>query len=236
MCSEGTLQQRAEIVLKEIGIHEGQTVLDCCCGRGVYTLAAALLVGDTGLVYAIDNNGGKLKGLRQEVNSRCLTNIKTIEESVESVISLSSDAVDIALLYDIFWYFRPGEKKLSSLLDELYRVTKLKALISISPAHLSSDELNILKQIMEGKAFSLQEEYSTELIHEGKIEKGRLLNFKKTSGRIEVLEMKIGDLQARIPAHSISPSMMEELEELEEQVAEAKRKKVQSQAGRNRQG
>ncbi len=36
------------------------------------------------------------------------------------------------------------------------------------------------------------------------------------------LEMQLADLQARLPAHSIPPSMIAELDELEEQLAEAR--------------
>ena len=37
--------------------------------------------------------------------------------------------------------------------------------------------------------------------------------------QIEELEAKLADLQARLPAHSIPPSMMMELDELEEELA-----------------
>ncbi len=38
--------------------------------------------------------------------------------------------------------------------------------------------------------------------------------------RKEELERRLADLKARLPAHSIPPSMMIELDELEEQLAE----------------
>lgn len=37
--------------------------------------------------------------------------------------------------------------------------------------------------------------------------------------RAEELEKRLADLKARMPTHSISPSMMMELDELEEQLA-----------------
>lgn len=39
---------------------------------------------------------------------------------------------------------------------------------------------------------------------------------------IAVLEARLADLKARLPAHSIPPAMMAELDEIEEQLAEAK--------------
>ena len=40
--------------------------------------------------------------------------------------------------------------------------------------------------------------------------------------KIRELEEKIADLKGRIPAHSVSPAMIIELEELEEELARAK--------------
>ncbi len=226
MYAKEQLQKHAEEILKEVGIQESQRVLDCCCGSGTYTIAAAQLVGEKGLVYAIDTNSEKLKDLRQRINSRKLQNIEIIEEDVESRIPLQDSSVDIVFLYDIFWYFRPTENKLAALLREVYRAAKPNALISVCPAHLDFHELKNFKNEMENKGFSLENEYSRQLVHEGRIEEGKLLNFKKTRDRVEKLEMQISDLKARLPAHSVSPSMIEELEGLEEKLADAERKRT----------
>ena len=44
MNAKERLQKHAEEILKEIGIKQSQKVLDCCCGSGIYTIAAAQLV------------------------------------------------------------------------------------------------------------------------------------------------------------------------------------------------
>jgi len=226
MCSEKQMVRHAEEVLREVGLKESQTVLDCCCGSGIYKTAAAQLVGEKGLVYAIDTNSEKLKDLRRTVESKKLKNIKIMEENVESKIPLPNSSIDIVLLYDIFWYFRPKENKLAGLLQEVYRVATATATISVYPAHLDLHELKNLKNEMENEGFSLESEYSKQLVHEGKIEKGRLLNFKKTKNQIKKLEQQIDDLKARFPAHSVSPSMIEELEDLEVKLADAKMKRT----------
>jgi len=226
MYSEEQLERHTEKVLREIGIEENQTILDCCCGSGIYTTAAAELVGEGGSVYAVDTNSEKLKDLRQKVDSVGLQNIEIMEENVESKISLPSSSVDVVLLYDIFWYFRPTENKLARLLQEVYRVAKVNALISVYPAHLNLHELKQFKNEMENKGFSLEDEYSSQFVHEGRIEKGKLLNFKKTNNQVKKFEKQIADLKARLPAHSVSPSMIEKLEKLEEELEEAKKKRM----------
>jgi len=152
-----------------------------------------------------------------------LQNIEIIEEDVELRIPLRDSFVDIVLLYDIFWYFRPAENKLAALLREVYRAAKPNALISVYPAHLDLYELKNFKNEMENKGFSLESEYSKQLVHEGRIEKGKLLNFKKTNNQVKKLEEQIADLKARLPAHSVSPSMIDRLEKLEEKLERAKR-------------
>jgi ubiquinone/menaquinone biosynthesis C-methylase UbiE len=165
--------------LREIGIKEGQKVLDCCCGSGTYTIPAAQLVGKKGLVYAIDMNSNKLDNLMQKVNSRKLQNIEIIKEDVESKIPLPDKSIDTILLYDIFWYFRPTENKLVKLLQEVYRVAKPSALISVYPTHVDSNSLENFKNEMKNKGFNLENEYFIQLIHEENLEKGKLLNFRK---------------------------------------------------------
>jgi len=56
------------------------------------------------------------------------------------------------------------------------------------------------------------------------MEKSKLLKFKKTNNQVKKLEMQISDLKARFPTHSVPLSMIEELEDLEEKLADAKMK------------
>jgi polyhydroxyalkanoate synthesis regulator phasin len=50
--------------------------------------------------------------------------------------------------------------------------------------------------------------------------------------RVEELEERLADLKARMPAHSIPPSMMIELDELEEQLAELNAEDEKEQGSR----
>jgi len=220
MYTREQLEKHSEEVLREIGIAEGHYVLDCCCGSGIYTIAAATLVGETGLVYAIDIDNEKLDDLRKKADSTGLKNIKIMKEDVELIIPLSDSAVDFVLLYDIFWYFHPTESKITNLLKKVRRVAKPNALISVYPTHVDSNSLEHFRNEMKNMRFVLMSEYSRQLVHEKNIEKGTLLNFKKAENyQVKKLEEQIADLKNRLP-----PSMIQELEELEEKLAKAKRR------------
>ena len=49
-----------------------------------------------------------------------------------------------------------------------------------------------------------------------------------TQDRIKQLEEEIADLKARWPAHSVKPSMLQQLEELEEALEKAKQVEAES--------
>jgi ubiquinone/menaquinone biosynthesis C-methylase UbiE len=210
-----------EEVLREIGITEGHHVLDCCCGSGNYTAAAATLVGKRGLVYAIDTDTEKLNDVKKKADLYGLKNIKIIERDVTVKLPLSDSSIDFVLL----WYFRPKENKIEDLLKEVRRVTKPDALISVYPTHVDSNGLDYFKNEMKNNGFVLANEYSKQLVHEKHLERGTLLNFKKVDiDQVKRLEEQIADLKDRLPVHSIPPSMIQELEELEDELERIKGK------------
>ena len=216
--------KHTEDLLREIGIAEGHAVLDCCCGSGVYTIAAATVVGRSGLVYAIDSNSRRLGELNQKAELSGLGNIKIIEGDVESAIPLTDSAVDFVLLYDIFWYFRPTENKMEGLLEEVGRVAKPSAVISVYPTHVDPRNVDLFKDEMKDHGFILVSELSEKLVHEKSLERGRLLNFRNVGkDRVKLIEEKIEDLKKRLPIHSVPPSMLQELEDLEEELERIRR-------------
>jgi ubiquinone/menaquinone biosynthesis C-methylase UbiE len=173
------LEKYAKEALKDIGIEKGHIVFDCCCGSGTYTIPVAELVGEEGLVYAMDINSSKLRDLEQKINERKLKNIRIIERDVERNIFLPENSVDIVFLFDIFWYFRPTYGNLTNLIKEIYRITRQNALIFVYPKHISTDELDYFKNEMISINFRLEKEYSRILVHEESLDRSTLLNFKK---------------------------------------------------------
>lgn len=163
--------------LKEVGIKKGNIIFDCCCGEGNYTLLAARIVGKDGLVYAMDMNKEKISKLKEKSNLEDLKNIKLIEAEFKKSIPLPDKSIDIVLLYDIFRYFPTEDIKLQILLDEVHRILKGNALLSIYPEHM--EDTNKLKQIIIDANFRSEQEFFNTLIHDNNLKKGHILNFKK---------------------------------------------------------
>jgi ubiquinone/menaquinone biosynthesis C-methylase UbiE len=171
------LEAQAFEALQKAGIKRGKTILDFGCGSGTYTIPTAKIVGEKGTVYALDKDKKALAQLMQKAESARLGNIKKIHTSGELKIPLPDESVDIVLLYDVFhtYYFSQVADR-RKLLEEVYRVSKPDALISVWPKHMESEA----KEEIESANFYLENEYAGTLIHDNEdIEKGKVLNFRK---------------------------------------------------------
>lgn len=169
------LNWKGEEILRAVGIREGHVVLDFGCGSGNYAIPAAIIVGETGVVYALDKNGWVLDTLMRKAESMGLKNIVRIDTSGEINTGLSDRCVDVILLYDVFWYFPLMDRRLTVLLDELYRVSKPGALLSVYPKHIDSERL---REKIESRGFTLVNRHSGVLLHDNRLEKGEIQNFK----------------------------------------------------------
>jgi ubiquinone/menaquinone biosynthesis C-methylase UbiE len=181
---EKWMEEAGEKLLREIGIKEGQKVLDFGCGSGNYTLPAARIVGISGLVYALDKDKHVLDELMRKVEATGMNNIIRLDASRDSVIPLDNECVDVVLLFDVlhFYYF-PEEDSRERLLRDIYRVLKPDAVLLLCPTHLQSHmepKLEKVKREIGEANLDFECEYSgTLIIHDSNLEKNQLLCFRR---------------------------------------------------------
>jgi ubiquinone/menaquinone biosynthesis C-methylase UbiE len=176
---EMELESRTLEVLQQIGIRGGQTVLDFGCGCGINTIPVAKIVGEQGIVYALDKDGKALDELMQKAESAALKNIERMETSGKLEIDLADESVDVVLLFDVFhsFYF-PQAADRRRLLGEIYRIMKPSAFLSISvwPNLIEPGTEDEIKNA----DFRLGKEIPQTLSHGDKnLEKRSVLNFRK---------------------------------------------------------
>jgi ubiquinone/menaquinone biosynthesis C-methylase UbiE len=182
--TETWIEEAGEKLLKDIGIKRGQKVLDFGCGSGNYTILAARIAGEEGLVYALDKDKRTLDELIRKAESMGLKNIIGLHTSIESGIGLDNESVDVVLLYDVlhYYYFSRAEDR-RQLLREVYRVLKPGGFLSLYPSHLQSymePKLEDVEKEIQEASFYLESEYSgTLIVHDSNLEKGQVINFRK---------------------------------------------------------
>ncbi|MCK4614563.1 MAG: methyltransferase domain-containing protein [Thermoplasmata archaeon] len=123
-----------EAILRDVGVKEGQTVVDYGCGIGNFTFPAAKIVGKDGTVYAMDIHPMVIKLIDRKVRKGGFGNIKTVLTRRET--GLADRSVDIVLLYDVLQMIKDKEK----LIRELHRVLKPDCMLSATPEHMDADE------------------------------------------------------------------------------------------------
>ena len=84
-------------LLREFGLHAGDTIADIGSGPGFFTLPAARIVGEKGHVFAADIQGEMLTAVKSRATEAGLTNVRVVKTS-ETEIPLPPDSCDMALL------------------------------------------------------------------------------------------------------------------------------------------
>lgn len=181
------LKEDGERFLRDIGIKQGQFIVDFGCGAGHYTIPATKIVGREGKIYAIEKNSHVLNQLIQIAKSEGLNNIIPMNTSGTLKIDLDDETIDVVLLYDVLHY-RDTEGR-GELYNEVYRILKPGALLSVYPKHhkldwplwnLADRKIeNIIKEI-EGAHFYFCGKDFKDLIHDDCYTQGDILNFRKT--------------------------------------------------------
>ena len=174
------------VFLRKIGIRTGQTVLDFGARSGHYSIPAALIVGNNGVIYAVDKEKKALEELNEKTIAFGLHNIKTIRTSGKVKLDLGNESIDVVLLYDVLHYLKKVERK--NLYKEILRLLKPNGFLSVYPKHVAGDTpmdelkestLNDVKEEIQNSGFSFEEKFCDEISHNNGLNQGCILNFKK---------------------------------------------------------
>lgn len=133
------------------GLKEGNIVLEVGFGPGFFTFPAADIVGENGLVYAIEINPVFVKKVKRKVEKYSKKNIKVTLENVTKT-SLDNYSVDVAFFFGIFHNMI---SILDQVVNEMYRILKPKGLMTIQKSRKNIDLY--INQILKTDKFELLE-------------------------------------------------------------------------------
>ena len=122
--------------LKAAGLDEGQKVIEVGCGPGFLTIPAARIVGDEGLVYAVDAHPLAIERVKEKIKREGIKNLKPLLANASDT-GISDGSIDLAFLFGLR-YVSGG---LANVLRELHRVLKSGGTLSFEKTRGSEEDL-----------------------------------------------------------------------------------------------
>lgn len=120
----------ADKKLKKFGIKPGSTIVDYGCGTGACIKAATELVGESGIVYAVDIHEMAIKAVEKLVKKYKMANVRSVL-SDGNRSDIKDDTADLIYALDMFHMVQ----KPDLFLKELYRITKPDGVLIIEDGH-----------------------------------------------------------------------------------------------------
>ena len=115
-----------DIILKELNILPGQTILDAGCGNGYMAKEFSKILNNTGKVYALDPDTEAIETLKQETKG---THIEPIEADITKTTPIEGLSIDLIYLSTVLHGF--SEDQITNFLLEAKRLLKPNARLAI---------------------------------------------------------------------------------------------------------
>jgi ubiquinone/menaquinone biosynthesis C-methylase UbiE len=116
--------------LRPFNIQNGQTVIDYGCGTGRYLPQASGLVGENGIIYAVDIHELAIKSAFHQIEKHELKNVKPVLTDGKSV-KVPAHCADIIYALDMFHMVKDTD----SFLQELKRLIKPDGNLYLEDGH-----------------------------------------------------------------------------------------------------
>jgi ubiquinone/menaquinone biosynthesis C-methylase UbiE len=101
----------------------GSTVLDLACGKGTYSIFLSKIVGEEGLVYAVDLWEEGLQILGKEIEEKNITNILPLLDDATKQIEIDDYSVDLCLMATVLHDFEEMDKS-GAVLEQVKTILK----------------------------------------------------------------------------------------------------------------
>ena len=111
-----------EDVLAGVGLKSGNTVVDVGCGPGLFSIAAASVVGPTGVVYAVETEQKMLDVIDKKASELGLSNVKSCMSAGDR-LPLDDAISDLTIAALVVHFLDDFEARVDMARD-LARVTK----------------------------------------------------------------------------------------------------------------
>jgi len=128
--------------LDQFNIEKGFIIVDFGCGPGSFVEYASRLVGNSGMVYAVDIHPLAIKEIKKKVERNGLENVIPVL-STGYPVDIGDHSVDVIYALDMFHHIQDA----GGFLKELHRLLKPNGTLFIESGHQRMD--NAKKKIMK---------------------------------------------------------------------------------------
>ncbi|MHA1667886.1 MAG: class I SAM-dependent methyltransferase [Candidatus Heimdallarchaeaceae archaeon] len=151
-----------EKMLRSSGLEQGNVALEVGCGPGFFTIPAAKIVGEKGMIYALDINPYAIRKVQKKIQKEGIANVKTLLEDVRKT-TLEDNSVDFVFFFGVIHSLMDS---IDEVLGEMNRVLKEKGLLVIQKNRKSAQK--IINIVTSKGVFQLLEEKMRFIIFEKK--------------------------------------------------------------------
>ena len=123
-------------LLRVAGLKRGQKVLEVGCGPGFFTIPAAKIVGEEGVVYAVDVHPLAIERVKEKIEREGVKNVKPMLANASDT-GLPDQSIDLAFIFGLR-YIAGG---LENVIDEIHRILKPEGVLSIEKTKGSAKKL-----------------------------------------------------------------------------------------------
>ncbi len=111
-------EENPRLMLDQLPIKEGDTVVDMGCGSGYYARLLSLRVGPTGKVLCVDIQPEMIALAKQTAKDAGLKNIEFVLSTPDDP-KLQPGSIDLILLVDVYHEFADPQPMLDAMLESL---------------------------------------------------------------------------------------------------------------------
>jgi len=123
-------------LLKAAGLKPGQKVLEVGCGPGFFTIPAAKIVENEGVVYAVDVHPLAIERVKEKIEREWIRNITPILANASDT-GLPDRSIDLAFIFGLR-YIVGG---LENVIAEIHRILKPGGVLSFEKTRGSEKKL-----------------------------------------------------------------------------------------------
>ncbi len=118
-------------VLTASGLKSGDTLLDAGSGDGFISFAASQLVGEKGIVYALDAYPESVANIKEEAEKEGVNNLETIFADLTDEIPLDDNSVDVCVMANVLHGFVENNE-VEEVMKEISRVVKSEGVFAVA--------------------------------------------------------------------------------------------------------